>query len=113
MLENILRLSNDQDQFDMLNEVNHKPTQDSYNPFESIFSDHSESDGTDVEQHFVHPHFVESYSREDGTLVEGYWRDGDGDTQADLQVHEGGGYMQTNPDQDLMNNLTPLSVFEL
>ncbi|NIK78825.1 hypothetical protein FHS15_003971 [Paenibacillus castaneae] len=77
------------------------------NPFEEMFTQ-TEGDAAftvNPEQHFVNPHYVESYYREDGTYVEGYWRDGDGDTSVDLQVEDGGGYMQTNPDDDLTNNL--------
>ena len=38
--------------------------------------------------HYVRPHEVRSYTRRDGTLVSGYWRDGDGDTT---------GYYSRNP----------------
>ncbi|WP_423408357.1 hypothetical protein AABM38_22360 [Heyndrickxia sp. MSNUG] len=55
--------------------------------------------------HFVNPHHVQGYTRSDGTVVDDYWRDGDGDTSDDLTVDEGGGYDQTNPDGDLTNNL--------
>ncbi|MFH5186282.1 hypothetical protein ACHHV8_28660 [Paenibacillus sp. TAB 01] len=40
-----------------------------------------------------------------GTFVEGYWRDGDGDTSHDRTLEEGGGYEQSNPDGDPANNL--------
>lgn len=53
-------------------------------------------DMTDGE-HFVEPHYVDSYVRSDGTFVEGFWRDGDGNTNIDLTVDQGGGYMRTNP----------------
>jgi hypothetical protein len=58
-----------------------------------------------AETHFVEPHYVEGYEREDGIYVEGYWRDGDGDTTEDRSLEDGGGYEQTNPDDDLTNNL--------
>ncbi|WP_226675703.1 hypothetical protein [Rossellomorea aquimaris] len=48
--------------------------------------------------HGVAPHWVDGYDRADGTYVEGYWRDGDGDTSVDRTVEEGGGYSQSNPD---------------
>lgn len=55
-------------------------------------------------EHFVHPHYVHDYVRSDGTHVDGYWRDGDGNTDHDLSVDQGGGYVQTNPDHDPFNN---------
>jgi hypothetical protein len=47
--------------------------------------------------HYVNPNHVDSYVRSDGTVVDGYWRDGDGDTSVDKTSAEGGGYMQSNP----------------
>jgi hypothetical protein len=47
---------------------------------------------------FVNPHYVNSYEKQDGTNVEGYWRDGDGDTTTNVSVKEGGGYLRTHPD---------------
>ncbi|WP_108671381.1 hypothetical protein [Peribacillus acanthi] len=44
--------------------------------------------------HMVQPHFVEGYVRADGTVVDGYYRDGSGQ-----------GYLRTNPDGILENNL--------
>lgn len=55
--------------------------------------------------HFVTPHWVSSYFRADGTLVNGYWRDGDGDTSVNLNMINGGGYFRTNPDGNPYNNL--------
>lgn len=55
-------------------------------------------------EHFVQPHFVEGYVRGDGTNVEGYYRDGDGNTDVDHSVSEGGGYSRTNPDGVEFNN---------
>ena len=43
--------------------------------------------------HYVRPHEVRQYSRRDGTLVSGYWRDGDGDTTINRQT----GYYSRNP----------------
>lgn len=43
-------------------------------------------------KHFVTPHEVSGYSRQDGTTVEGYYRDGDGDTTVNRTVNQGGGY---------------------
>ncbi|MTH54902.1 hypothetical protein GKZ89_15980 [Bacillus mangrovi] len=44
--------------------------------------------------HHVSPHWVDGYYRADGTYVEGYWRDGDGDTS----VNQNSGWEQSNPD---------------
>lgn len=52
---------------------------------------------SNMEQHFVNPHEVSSYVRSDGTYVEGYIRDGDGDTSINRTVEQGGGYLQGNP----------------
>lgn len=46
--------------------------------------------------HVVSPHFVEGYIRQDGTVVEGYYRNGG---------LEDGSYLRTNPDERLDNNL--------
>lgn len=59
----------------------------------------------DAELHHVNPHYVEGYDRADGTHVEGYWRDGDGNTSVNLSEEQGGGYMQSNPDNQTENNL--------
>lgn len=48
--------------------------------------------------HGVAPHYVEGYYRADGTYVEGYWRDGDGDTSVNHTAEQGGGWNQSNPD---------------
>jgi hypothetical protein len=55
--------------------------------------------------HFVHPHHVSGYVRKDGTAVEDYYRDGDGDTSIDRPLEAGGGYYQGNPDGNPGNNL--------
>ncbi|OIJ14240.1 hypothetical protein BKP37_09035 [Anaerobacillus alkalilacustris] len=55
--------------------------------------------------HFVEPHYVEGYVRANGTEVDGYWRDGDGDTSINRAVEDGGGYLRSNPDGDPSNNL--------
>lgn len=44
--------------------------------------------------HHVQPHIVDSYMRNDGTVVESYLRDG-----------EGNGYLRSNPDETITNNL--------
>ena len=54
--------------------------------------------------HFVNPHHVEGYTTSSGTQVDGYWRDGDGNTAYDRTVDNGGGYQQTNPDNTILNN---------
>lgn len=50
------------------------------------------------DSHFVKPHYVDPYIRQDGTLVEGYYRDGDGDTSIDRPFGLGGGYIRSNPE---------------
>ncbi|WP_419871322.1 hypothetical protein [Candidatus Pristimantibacillus sp. PTI5] len=52
----------------------------------------TESTAADAEHH-VNSHYVEGYTRADGTEVEGYWRDGDGDTS----INNNDGYYQDNP----------------
>lgn len=49
------------------------------------------------DSHVVKPHYVDPYIRQDGTLVEGYYRDGDGDTSIDRPFGLGGGYIRSNP----------------
>jgi hypothetical protein len=44
---------------------------------------------------FVRPHWVEPYTRSDGTHVSGYFRDGDGNTGINLSLEEGGGYFRS------------------
>ncbi len=56
----------------------------------------TDGDGID-DAHYVEPHYVEGYERTDGTSVEGYWRDGDGDTSVNLTEAQGGGYIRSNP----------------
>ena len=60
---------------------------------------------TPVDVHSVDPHYVNDYARADGTQVDGYWRDGDEDTSVNLDKEHGGGYLQSNPDGILSNNL--------
>lgn len=48
--------------------------------------------------HFVKPHSVDGYFRQDGTYVEGYYRDGDGDTSVNRPLEAAGGYTRTNPE---------------
>jgi len=75
------------------------------NPFYHLFKPCSTTNNqVNPEQHFVRPHAVSGYERADGVYVDGYWRDGDGDTSQDLQVEDGGGYWQTNPDGNPFNN---------
>jgi hypothetical protein len=52
--------------------------------------------GSSTDMHYVHPHHVNSYDKADGTHVNGYWRDGDGDTTVNLSENQGGGYMSHN-----------------
>lgn len=55
----------------------------------------------DGELHHVDAHYVTGYVSDNGTVVEGYWRDGDGDTS----VNQNDGYIRTNPDDSKWNNL--------
>lgn len=50
----------------------------------------------DAATSFVDPHEVSDYVRSDGTEVEGYWRDGDGNTTIDRTIEQGGGYLRHN-----------------
>ncbi|MBM7661652.1 hypothetical protein JOC85_002455 [Bacillus mesophilus] len=52
----------------------------------------------------VKPHWVDSHWR-DGQYIEGYWRDGDGNTAVNVTEEQGGGYLRSNPDGSLHNNL--------
>ncbi|BCG59135.1 hypothetical protein [Paenibacillus sp. URB8-2] len=49
------------------------------------------------DMHFVQPHYVHDYIKADGTVVKGYFRDGDGNTSIDRPLGMGGGYFQNNP----------------
>ncbi|MFE8704005.1 hypothetical protein ACFYKX_25885 [Cytobacillus sp. FJAT-54145] len=75
------------------------------NPFTNQQNLNNVSENNLVGTHDVNPHYVQDYTRNDGTHVDGYWRDGDGNTHHDLTASEGGGYERTNPDGDLTNNL--------
>ncbi|RDU37077.1 hypothetical protein DRW41_10350 [Neobacillus piezotolerans] len=55
--------------------------------------------------HFVKPHHVDGYFRSDGTYVEGYYRDGDGNTAINRPLEAGGGYLRSDPDGNPFNNL--------
>lgn len=65
----------------------------------------NETNSTNPDTHEVKPHYVEGYTRADGTVVDGYWRDGDGDSSTMLKEEEGGGYSRSNPDGNPSNNL--------
>jgi hypothetical protein len=60
---------------------------------------HDDYSGPDIHRgassgsHYVEPHWVSGYDRSDGTHVDGYLRDGDGDTSH----FDGDGYYQRNP----------------
>ena len=60
---------------------------------------------TPVDTHSVDPNYVNDYVRADGTHVDGYWRDGDGDTSVNLDKEHGGGYLRSDPDGIISNNL--------
>lgn len=71
-----------------------------YTNLDKINSSAQESSGN----HFVQPHEVDAYYRNDGTYVDGYYRDGDGDTSINTDLEDGGGYNRSNPDDSLLNN---------
>ncbi|QCX33146.1 hypothetical protein FDN13_05210 [Caloramator sp. E03] len=50
------------------------------------------SNSSNNNREFVDPHWVNGYKRKDGTFVNGYWRDGDGNTNINLDKEHGGGY---------------------
>lgn len=43
---------------------------------------------------FVNPHEVNGYTRKDGSRVDSYWRDGDGNPLTKLTKKNGGGYIR-------------------
>ena len=63
------------------------------------------NENADTSYAFVDPHYVNSYEMQNGTQVDGYWRDGDGDTSNNLTLEEGGGYWRSDPDGNPNNNL--------
>lgn len=87
------------DPFNEMGSANVGNQPEKLNPFTSMQNEKGESN-----IHFVNPHQVEGHYRQDGTYVESYWRDGDGNTSNDLNVEDGGGYLQTNPDGIIFNN---------
>lgn len=109
MFQNKLR-SQGSVEVDPFDHMNSNPNQElitqTDNPFGELFETPTIPDMSEInpEQHFVNPHVVDPYFRTDGTFVQGYWRDGDGNTDVDLNVNQGGGYMRTNPDDSLLNN---------
>lgn len=64
---------------------------------QKVFTNNSNNTNTDSNnQTFVDPHQVDGYTKEDGTQVKSYWRDGDGNTNIDLTKEQGGGYYRKN-----------------
>jgi hypothetical protein len=63
------------------------------------------TDSPEPDTHFVNPHEVSGYTKQDGTVVDGYYRDGDGDASTQLSKEDGGGYIRSNPDGNPSNNL--------
>lgn len=59
----------------------------------NTFSGRGKQFSTITPLHYVSPHWVNSYRRKDGTLVRGYWRDGDGNTM----INRATGYFARNP----------------
>jgi len=64
---------------------------DALEVFDAI--DLTDIDELDTNFHYVEPHSVEGYMREDGTFVNGYERGGED------------GYLRSNPDDSFTNNL--------
>ncbi|MDF2800656.1 MAG: hypothetical protein K0S61_559 [Anaerocolumna sp.] len=72
--------------------------EDSRGNMEEGYSSDSGSDNYDYSNtHHVDPHWVDSYTRSDGTQVDGYWRGGFD------------GYERSNPDDSTWNNLNPFN----
>ncbi|HDR7251523.1 hypothetical protein ACS52_14325 [Bacillus cereus] len=95
------------DSFDQMDTIDMTGISEVNNPFTSANPDVTDTSNVDYAgDHFVEPHSVSSYDRQDGTHVEGYWRDGDGNTDIDATTENGGGYIQTNPDGILENNFS-------
>jgi len=103
MFQNVLRQNKSNDPFQELQ--NDGNVEVGSTPFSHVLNPTVDVDQVNPNQHFVNPHPVSGYVRGDGTQVDGYWRDGDGNTSIDRGVEDGGGYMQTNPDGDPFNNL--------
>lgn len=61
--------------------------------YDEYSDDYYSDDYNDDNIHHVDPHWVDGYTRNDGTEVDGYWRGGDD------------GYWQSNPDGYDYNNL--------
>ncbi len=57
--------------------------------------------------HWVTPHMVDGYETKNGVKVDPYYRDGDGNTDINRTLEQGGGYRRGNPDGDPTNNLNP------
>lgn len=75
--------------------------EDGLDLFGTVELDDYEMDNIDESDfHFVKPHYVESHMRGDD-FIEGYWRDGDGDTDVDLTESQGGGYIRSNSFVDI------------
>lgn len=75
-----------------------------FNP--EVASVETVGDSINPNTHHVDPHYVSEYTTASGNHVDGYWRDGDGDTSMNLSKEDGGGYMQTNPDEIITNNFS-------
>lgn len=70
-----------------------------FNNIESAIDSFDDADqplnsGSGGGENFVTPHWVDSYINKAGDVIEGFWRDGDGDTSVDLTEDEGGGYFR-------------------
>lgn len=52
----------------------------------------------DTQSEDIGVHHVDGYERSDGTHVEGYYRDGDGNPETTLTEEDGGGYIRSTPD---------------
>lgn len=59
----------------------------------NTFSRNGKEFTTITPAHYVNPHCVRPYRRQNGTFVAGYWRDGDGNTD----ISRNTGYFARNP----------------
>jgi hypothetical protein len=75
------------------------------NSNELVYTSDLDAQSEDVGVHHVEPHYVDGYERSDGTHVEGYYRDGDGNPETTLTEEDGGGYIRSNPDGISSNNI--------
>ncbi|MCD3204247.1 hypothetical protein [Clostridium botulinum] len=72
-------------------------TDHSYNFHDVNIDDiHHNTELGPLQDHYVEPHYVNGYDKVNGTHVDGYWRDGDGNTNVNLSKSENGGYISSH-----------------